>query len=525
MRKLLKNSSLFIFLWIWVSLFLIGTISAQTLYIGSTGSMSNIGSVYVQGNISNDGTVKNKGTITMTGDLTVTGTWTSTGTESFSGPGIQTINSTISGANYLGYWIKNNIGKINLSGNIDCDSIAFLTDLPIDAATVTVKVKSGLSTAIKGYNSLRYIDVDDSSGILSRNISATSTYVFPIGNNVAGYRRFDVLMTNLGATGTNFLDGKLINGSPGTINFHKLYSTGFNGTYPSACTPGSNAQYVDFECMATHYWNFSGPSDYRFTTLAHALPCTPSGNGPRRVIKSPAGSGFWTNNIETVVGTLTDQLCINSDWTASASAIPGGTYQGFGDFGIAGTFGSPLPVELISLTATPINNEFIRLNWQTASESDNAGFEIQRSTDGIIWENIGWIDGHGNSTQIQSYQLDDYDVAPTVLYYYRLKQVDYSGAFKISSVVSAKINGIDIKVSDVFPSPGNSTQSLPVFLPVNTTITISCMNVLGQEIWDKKFAGVSGNQNILLDDVFAKGLYILQIQIGSEYFVRKFEKQ
>jgi hypothetical protein len=123
-KKSHKNSSLSTLLLIWMSLFT-GTTNAQTLNIGST-SILKIGStsiLNVNKNINVDGTVSNLGTIIITGDLTVSGDWTSTGTESFSGPGIQTINSAISGTKYFGHWIKNNVGNIIILADIDCDSV------------------------------------------------------------------------------------------------------------------------------------------------------------------------------------------------------------------------------------------------------------------------------------------------------------------------------------------------------------------------------------------------------------------
>lgn len=458
MKKVIEKIKLKYTILILVLSFSLSSKAQNALNVSPTGSIFVVGSnslLYVRGNTLVDGQVSNTGTITMTGDLTVNNTWTSIGMENFSGPGNQNINSSISGTNYFGYWVKSNTGKIFLFGNIDADSINFTTDGFIDATTgVTVKIKSGLPTAIKGYNALRYVDVDDNLGTLSRNISSTNTYVFPIGNSVAGYRRFDMLMTSLGATGTSFLNAKLKNNSPGTINYSRLYATGFSGTFPGTCTPGSNAQHVDFECMADHYWNFSGPSDYQFTTLAYGSPCVPSGTGPRRVLRSQFPTGDWTGTVTDVIGTLTDQLCLYSDWTASASAIPGGTYQGFGDFGIAGTFGAPLPVELLAFTVSAINNQYLHLDWATASESNNAGFAIERST-GNNWTQIGWINGNGNSNTLKQYVYNDKTVSPDTVYYYRLRQVDADRTFKYSNIVSGKLTGTNSLQFSFYPNPTN----------------------------------------------------------------------
>lgn len=486
---------------------------AQTLYVGTGGGFfAKTGvNIYINGDTKVDGQVDNDaGTIIMTGNLEVPGTWTSIGTEKFSGTGNQTIQSAITGTNYLGYLIKNNVGKIILVGDVDCDSVNFATDGLLDASNTILKVKNGLPTAVKGYSALRYIDVDDNLGILSRNISSTSTYVFPIGNSVAGYRRFDMLMTSLGTTGTSFLNGKLLNGSPGGISFNKLYSTGFSGTFPSNCTPGSNAQHVDFECLAPNYWNFSGPSDYRFTTLAHGSPCIPSGTGPRRVVKTPAGTGFWTANIEpSIVGTITDQLCLYSDWTASATAIPGGTYQGFGDFAIAGTFGAPLPVELLQFNVNPVDNRYLRITWSTASELNNRGFFLERSTNASNgWTDISWVPGNGNSNTLRYYGYDDRAVYYDTVYYYRLRQVDFDGTFTYSWINSGKLTGTMPLEFSFTPNPTNGIVTL--YHRNNANITL--YDVLGRVV---KTIPLTENQFDISD--LANGTYYLKVVDTSNH--------
>lgn len=95
---------------------------------------------------------------------------------------------------------------------------------------------------------------------------------------------------------------------------------------------------------------------------------------------------------------------------------------------------SVLPVTLIDFKAVRKEN-FSLLTWQTASELNNKGFEIQRSRDGIDFEIIGYEHGNGTSHNIQTYHFKDVDAFPGINYY-KLKQVDYDGRFKFSTVVS-----------------------------------------------------------------------------------------
>lgn len=528
MKTLLKQSSLlFIIVAMITSTSLI--CYTQTLYVssGATIQVTHGGHLYVQGNTIINGKITNDDTITLTGDLVVTDTYVSTGVDIFSGPSNQIVNSAITGSNYFGHIVKNNTGKLIFQANTDCDSITFSTDDLIDLTSgATLKVKTGLSTSIKGYNSLRYFDIADNSGALSRLITTTSRlYVWPIGNQSSGYKRFDFIFSNLGTTGISFVSGKILDGPSGIINYQKFFTTGFNGNFPGQnCSVGTHPQWVGFTCMTPNYHQFSGPLDYQHTVFSWSPSCDPVGNGPRRVLQSPAGSGFWSNNLEAVIGTLTQQLCENSYWAGgSTPVIPGGTYRGFGDFAIAAGYNTVLPIELVSLTATPIDNKFIRINWETASEQNNAGFEVQRSIDGINWNTIAWADGKGTISYPQTYELDDHEVTLFTTYYYRLRQVDFDNSFTYSDMVTAELVTTKITVGDVYPNPGKNEQWISLFLPNTQTITLKCFNMFGKEIWIHHIGNINGKQNILLPKS-ESGVYLLTIVINNEIITKKFVK-
>ncbi len=525
MRSFLKNSSLFILLWIWMSL-VTGTTIAQTLYVGPSSSLyvENNNTVYVNKNIYVDGTIQNKGVIMLTGDLTVINNYVSTGREYFIGTGNQYITNPIIGSNNLGHLIKSNSTNIIADGDFNADSITFNTDGLIDLSGGQIAtIKTGGPGAIIGYGPTKYFKVDDNTGELKMLVNSLNTYTFPIGNSTAGYHRIDLNFSSLGTTGGDYVSVKTVT-NPGTFYFSKFYPSGFSGNFPNPCIPGINAQWVEFTCLKNDFWRFNGPNDYIYTAYGHTNACG-SGLGPRRIFQSSNATNDWLGFAETVVGTITDAFCQYSDWTGSALIIPGEPYKGVSkDLVIAAGYGPQLPVELVEFSARPINNEFIRLNWQTVSELNNKGFYIERSLDAVNWERIDWVDGYNNSNKIQNYEFDDYGVNPEILYYYRLYQLDYSQKYKISTIVSAKINGFDVKISNVFPNPGNNDQYLPIFLPVDTPITISCLNALGQQIWDKKINGKTGNQNILLENV-SIGMYILKININDKTFTKKYIKQ
>lgn len=130
-----------------------------------------------------------------------------------------------------------------------------------------------------------------------------------------------------------------------------------------------------------------------------------------------------------------------------------------------------LPVELLSFDVTPINNQYARLEWVTASEINNDGFEVLRSNDGENFEYIGWVDGNGNQTVIHKYTYEDYTIEKEVTYYYRLKQIDYDGQYEYFNIKP-------LRLTDT-----NSDEPL----------SIKRVNILGQE-------DVNGNMIIEIYD-------------------------
>ncbi|MBL7800497.1 MAG: hypothetical protein JNL95_07200, partial [Chitinophagales bacterium] len=152
------------------------------------------------------------------------------------------------------------------------------------------------------------------------------------------------------------------------------------------------------------------------------------------VISSIDGNSF--NNFSNI--TLTESASGTENGVTFAqfngiTSFSGGT----GGYGFSSP-GTGLPVKLIDFTATAIENSYIRLDWSTALEINNAGFEIERSTNGADFAKIGWVKGNDNSTSTIAYSFDDKTAQPNIRYYYRLKQIDNGNvAFEYSNIVSA----------------------------------------------------------------------------------------
>jgi hypothetical protein len=139
-----------------------------------------------------------------------------------------------------------------------------------------------------------------------------------------------------------------------------------------------------------------------------------------------------------------------------------------------------VPVELASFTAS-VNENDVTLSWATASEANNHGFEIQRSS-GSEFVTIAFVDGHGTTTESHTYSYTDNNLN-SASYTYRLKQVDFDGTFEYSNAIEVNVNTPNEFVLDQnYPNPFNPSTMISFRLAVDSKVSLKVFNVLGQEV-------------------------------------------
>jgi len=149
---------------------------------------------------------------------------------------------------------------------------------------------------------------------------------------------------------------------------------------------------------------------------------------------------------------------------------------------------SPVPVELISFNASS-NGEIVFLNWKTATEVNNYGFEVERAsslTSPILsWERIGFVSGNGNSNSPKEYNFTDKSHKQCGLYLYRLKQLDADGKFEYSEVVEVMIEApISYTLNQNYPNPFNPTTTIEYALPMDSKVSLELYSIVGEKIAD-----------------------------------------
>ncbi len=175
------------------------------------------------------------------------------------------------------------------------------------------------------------------------------------------------------------------------------------------------------------------------------------------------------------------------------------TFTSFSSFTLGGraTGWNNLPIELLDFSAIANQNK-VDLKWETASETFNAYFTVEKSKDGINFTKLIDIPGAGNSLIYKSYFETDYQPYNGISYY-RLKQTDFNGSFKYFQIVPVKFQ--KEKGISLYPNPANGADDLKIELSgyQNAEVLVVIRDIAGREFYSKLHVIKEDNQLIALD--------------------------
>ncbi|MDF2451310.1 MAG: putative aggregation factor core protein MAFp3 isoform [Bacteroidota bacterium] len=297
-------------------------------------------------------------------------------------------------------------------------------------------------------------------------------------------------------------------GCPGPIDWNGLNGTCpfFNGgtrlsfepapndvlTIPVGCTVTVTSSFSIFNNIKINIYG-----QLRFTGNEHLTM-----NGCNSVVEVyPGGSISGSSNSQQI------KICGGNDWD-------GGYGTSYGPFTVTQN-GNNLPIELLNFSGT-CQGENVLLKWSTATEKNNAYFEIEKSYNGAEWIAVNKIPGNGTSGTTHHYTVSDKSLG--AITYYRLKQVDYNGEFTIFRPVYTDCSATAKEEIVLYPNPSSAELNVTVNgTEISEEAAITIVNGIGQVVYEKSIGVVKGLNNFSLPLDLNPGSYYLFLR--SEHIV------
>ena len=394
------------------------------------------------------------------------------------------------------YNIIINGGTITFSNDITVNGV--LTFINGQIILGIKNLSMGSSGSISGTNNNNYI-VTNRTGQLKQTVKNDDVYIsFPVGPTAGSYNPVKIKLDN---TSTSDIFGVNVSRNittPPSIPSEVIKK---EWTISEEIAGGSNATIQFLFGTADFGANFNPNLNPNIYDIGH--------------FNSISGYDVISGSISGPSGGL--YTLTNTSFISSFSPFIVGNYNS-----VTGL----LPVELISFTAITFSKN-VKLNWVTATETNNSGFEILRSSQNNNWVKVGYMTGNGTKTTPTSYSFDDRKLN-TGKYNYRLKQIDYNGNFEYFNLTGQIEIGVPNKfdISQNYPNPFNPTTKIDFDLPYDSKVSMKLYDISGREVMtllnETKAAGyytVQMNGNDL-----SSGMYFYRINAegnGQNYIMTK----
>lgn len=469
------------------------TVNAGTISFGSS-----TGTATVSGNV----TIGSGGTLTLSssigGDLNLGGNWSNNGTFNASSRAVGFNGSSaqsLIGATTFDYLSLNNSAGLTLNNNISVNQTLTFTNGKITLGTN--KLTLGSSATISGASSTKYI-VTDNTGTVERPISASTSFLFPVGPSGSAYNPLTIALDGTGGATFNVRVQSSVNPAApdNTLALQRTWNIDKGA--------GSVQATLTFQWLAAeHGSNFSalnGQGVFRHNGSVYEQVTT---------IGSLAGDGTSTPYTASTVGTIS-------------------TFSPF----IIGQAGG-LPVQLASFTGSYISASSVRLRWRTVSEQNNYGFYVERRHTHVTeWTELqgSFIPGRGTTSIPQEYSYTD-NSAPGGPLSYRLRQVDLDGSVQYSDpiIVTSPTSVTEtaplrFALLQNYPNPFNPSTSIKFSVEQTDRATLTVYDALGQHV-ATLFDGIAEvgqyYQIRFIAENLSSGVYFYRLESGKQSDMRK----
>ncbi|MBS1583096.1 MAG: T9SS type A sorting domain-containing protein [Bacteroidetes bacterium] len=431
--------------------------SAQLFSSSASITITTGADVHVQGGLLNhgNGVVSNDGTLYVSGDLTHDATGTCFGAsagEVVLDGGAQSIGG-VSGIVFndltlAGTGDKTLLRDTEVGGAYPGPAgVLQLSDRRLLLNSHTLAVHTGSSTAVQRTTGFIVSETDPLLGYgtlrwdIGQQAVAGNEFVFPFGNAVSGdYLPVSVTITDPGTGVNGWLALSAYPTDPTPSPNNRPLPTGLSVLTDLGGTENAPSVLDRWWVMATGGYAQAPVADLRFTYRDSEWNSGLNLITEATLMLQDLWNGVWQHPpsvVSPVANTLstTGRTLRNGPWTAA-------------------TAGSPLPIELLAFTGERVDAREVMLRWSTATEQDNAGFEVWRMIEGEEgFRQVGWVDGAGDSQAKLDYTLPD-DNPTRYVSYYKLRQVDLDGQSAWSPTVAVLGTSTEGRCV-LFPNPAN----------------------------------------------------------------------
>lgn len=236
-------------------------------------------------------------------------------------------------------------------------------------------------------------------------------------------------------------------------------------------------------------------------------------------------TGFYLRMLSP--GTYTFKFEAAEHYDTTISNVTLSSYFSFNQLNVKMKPLVPVPVELASFTSS-ISGNIVTLNWVTASEINNRGFEIERSQNSKTielenWVSIGFVEGKGTSTDLTNYSFEDNNLSAGT-YQYRIKQIDFDGShnyFNLNNLIELDLP-LEFGLMQNYPNPFNPSTRIIWQSPTGSWLVLKVFDVLGNEIRTlvNEYKPAGGYEVEFNAIGLASGVYYYQLHAG-EYLQTK----
>jgi hypothetical protein len=490
-----------------------GSSSAQ-LIVYNSGVTTTIQSglaVTIQGGFTNQVQAATNGAVDNQGTMNVSGAWANTSGNTVFSSAAGLVNLNGSAAQTIGGSATTNFYNLTLANTF--------STIPQFTLAIATNVRNTLTMTSGKVNLATYTLTLGTAAATPGTLTYTADWLY--GGTFTRWMNTPIIA--IGNTAGHFPMGSSTDYRPLWVANTAVLTTG--GTISAVHTPILNSTAVSFAdaswgntviFTSKSYWTLS-TSAISVAGSAFSLRMQATGMGRVAAVSdlnlTLAASAVGTHAASA--GTITNPQ-VNRTGLTLNQLNNTSTSQNF-YFG-SKSAASPLPVELLSFNAILNEDKTVDLHWVTASETNNDYFTIEKTKDGMVYEEVGRVKGAGNSITKRQYDAKDYNPYKNRSYY-RLKQTDYNGQYEYSKLVP--VENTENAAFKMFPNPlGDGNLFISLQHGNSNAVTIVIYDMLGKVCFSKTVTSDDGNFFTTLEffPPLQSGIYLVSVSTPQEVY-------